>query len=79
MEELLWSRPSVEMVYYPDHLLIFGHTPVQLLHAQGGGREHSPKAKLFRKGMAFDIDCGCVFAGGRLGCLCLATLEEIYL
>lgn len=34
--------------------------------------------KIFRSGTMINIDCGCAFPGGRLGCLCLDTMEEYY-
>ena len=67
-EEILWCRPEEGMVYYQDKYVVFGHTPVQLLGTD----------KIYRKDNWLDIDCGCVFPGGRLGCLCLDTMEEIY-
>ena len=67
-EELLWRRPEEDTAYYEDKYVVFGHTPVQLLGAD----------KIYQKGNWFDIDCGCVFSG-KLGCLCLDTLEEIYI
>ncbi len=69
--EILWCRPEKDTVYYPDKTVVFGHTPVQML------TENAP-AEIYRKGNLLDIDCGCVFRGGRLGCLCLDTMEEIY-
>lgn len=69
--EILWCRPEPNMIYYPDKYVIFGHTPVQLLD------ENIP-ARIYRKGNLVDIDCGCVFQDGRLGCLCLDTMEDIY-
>ena len=70
-DEILWCRPESDAVYYEDKIVIFGHTPVQLL-------EPGAPAKIYRRGNLIDIDCGCVFSNGRLGCLCLDTLEEIY-
>lgn len=69
LPDFLFGRPNPEAVYYPDKLLVFGHTPTRLLWG---------KDKIFRKGTMIDVDCGCVFPGGRLGCLCLDTLEEFY-
>lgn len=69
--EILWCRPEPDTAYYPDKYVIFGHTPVQLL-------EPGTPAKIYHNGKSIDIDCGCVFPGGRLGCLCLDTMEEIY-
>ena len=69
LPDFLFGRPEPETVYYPDKILVFGHTPTRLLCGQD---------KIFRRGNMIDIDCGCVFKGGRLGCLCLDTLEEFY-
>lgn len=69
LQDFLFGRPEPEISYYPDKILVFGHTPTRLL----GGQD-----RIFRRGTMIDIDCGCVFEGGRLGCLCLDTLEEFY-
>ena len=69
LQDFLFGRPGPEAVYYPDKILVFGHTPTRLLCGQD---------KIFRRGTMIDIDCGCVFKGGHLGCLCLDTLEEFY-
>ena len=69
-DEILWCRPESDTTYYPDKYVVFGHTPVQLLKA-------GAPAKIYRRDNLIDIDCGCVFSG-KLGCLCLDTMEEIY-
>ena len=69
LQDFLFGRPDTESVYYPDKILVFGHTPTRLLNG---------KNEFFRRGTMIDIDCGCAFSGGRLGCLCLDTLEEFY-
>ena len=69
LQDLLFGRPEPDAVYYPDKILVFGHTPTRRLWGQD---------KIFRKGTMIDIDCGCVFQGGQLGCLCLDTMEEFY-
>lgn len=69
LQDFLFGRPKPEAVYYPDKFLVFGHTPARLLGGQN---------KIFREGTMADIDCGCAFQGGQLGCLCLDTLEEFY-
>lgn len=69
LQDYLFGRPAPEAVYYPDRILIFGHTPTRIL----GGED-----KIIRQKTWIDIDCGCVFKGGRLGCLCLDTMEEFY-
>lgn len=68
LQDFLFCRPDLETTYFPDKLLIFGHTPTQVL----GG-----KGKILRRETWIDIDCGCS-SGGRLGCLCLDTMEEFY-
>ena len=69
LQDFLYGRPEPDSVYYPDKILVFGHTPTRVLCRQD---------TIFRGGTFIDIDCGCVFKGGRLGCLCLDTLEEYY-
>lgn len=68
LTDLLFGRPEPEGSYYPDKVVIFGHTPARLL----GGKD-----AILTLGTAIDIDCGCGF-GGPLGCLCLETMEEFY-
>lgn len=74
--EILWCRPEPDTVYYPDKYVVVGHTPVQLLAVEDG-KEDTP-AKIYHNGNMIDIDCGCTFQGGQLGCLCLDTMEEFY-
>lgn len=74
--EILWCRPEPDTVYYPDKYVVVGHTPVQLLAVEDG-KENVP-VKIYHKEKMIDIDCGCVFQGGQLGCLCLDTMEEFY-
>ena len=75
-DEIVWCRPEPDTVYFPDRCVVLGHTPTQLLYdAVGHG---SAQGKIYRTESFIDIDCGCVYSGGRLGCLCLDTMEEIY-
>jgi len=69
LQDFLFGRPNLETVCCLDKILVFGHTPTRLLGGQN---------RIFRSGSMIDIDCGCVFQGGRLGCLCLDTMEEFY-
>ena len=68
-QDLLFGRPKPDAVFDPDKLLVFGHTPTRIL---------SGRNSILRRETWIDIDCGCVFKGGRLGCLCLDTMEEFY-
>lgn len=69
LQDFLFGRPGPETACPPDKILVFGHTPTRLLNGQD---------RIFHRGNMIGIDCGCVFEGGRLGCLCLETLEEFY-
>lgn len=69
LQDFLFGRPNLETVCCMDKILVFGHTPTRLLGGQN---------RIFRSGFMIDIDCGCVFQGGRLGCLCLDTMKEFY-
>ena len=75
-DEIVWCRPEPETVYFPDRCVVLGHTPTQFLLGAAGNE--SAQGKIYRTESFIDIDCGCVYPGGRLGCLCLDTMEEIY-
>ena len=74
--EILWCRPEPDTVYYPNRYVVFGHTPVQ--HLDPCGNPEDVPAKIYHGDHIIDIDCGCVFPNGQLGCLCLDTMEEFY-
>lgn len=71
LQDFLFGRPGEDTVYDPDRIFVFGHTPTMLLWEQ-------KQNTIFRRDNIIDIDCGCVFPGGQLGCLCLDTMEEFY-
>ena len=72
LDELILSRPEPGQSYFKDKYLVFGHTPTPYYT---GVRPDD--ARIYRRDRLIGIDCGCV-SGGPLGCLCLDTLEEIY-
>jgi len=74
LRDFLFSRPAPGAACDPGRTLIFGHTPTRLLWAEAG---EAARDEIFRGAGRIGIDCGCGF-GGRLGCLCLDTLEEFY-
>ncbi|MDE7220523.1 MAG: metallophosphoesterase [Oscillospiraceae bacterium] len=76
LEDFLFCRPNLDTTYFPDKTLVFGHTPTRLLYRQIGGPEQPDR--MFHRGTIIGIDCGCAYPGGRLGCLCLDTMEEFY-
>lgn len=67
-EELLFCRPELDTVYWPDRTVIFGHTPTWY---RGSDK------RILHRGTWVDIDCGCG-SGGPLGCLCLDSMGEFY-
>lgn len=85
LEELVWARMDVEKTYFNDRILVVGHTPTRVFFAQRQGRLLTELSKgqyqddIFTSedGMLIAIDCACGF-DGRLGCICLDTLEIFY-
>ena len=73
LDELILSRPDPGQTWFRDKYLVFGHTPTPYYTGISDCRD----ARIFRKDKLIAIDCGCS-AGGPLGCICLDTLEEIY-
>ncbi len=69
LQDFLFCRAELEKTYYADKIVVFGHTPTAVL----GGEN-----QILRRETWIDIDCGCAFRGGQLGCLCLDTMEEFY-
>lgn len=76
LEDFLFCRTDVDAAYFPDKALVFGHTPTRLLYKQIGEPEQLDR--IFHRGTMIGIDCGCAYPSGRLGCLCLDTMEEFY-
>ena len=74
--DFLLGRPNPldEIWHDKSKFLVYGHTPTRVLREQMG---ESPADTILRCGQQIAIDCACVF-NGKLGCLCLDTLEEIY-
>lgn len=68
--DLISTRCDPTVKYFEDEsvFLVTGHTPTPVI---------TGKAEILRCGNNFLIDCGAFFSG-RLGCLCLDTLEEFY-
>ena len=73
-QELLFGRPDPSAEFWPDKYLVYGHTPTRLLRERLG---EPPSDDILRRGRQIAIDCACAY-DGKLGCLCLDTLEEIY-
>lgn len=68
--DLIWTRMDYTETYYEDKYLVTGHTPTVLI-------DRALQGKIFRGNNHIVVDCGAVFFG-TLGCICLDTMEEIY-
>lgn len=73
LHDFLWKRPTEGERYYPDKTVVFGHTPTQAIRRE---RQEKGEGILIEEGK-IAIDCGCGH-GGSLGCLCLDTMECVY-
>ena len=71
INNFLWGEPDYEITYFPDKYIVTGHTPTGFI-------DDKYRDKIYIKNNHIAIDCGAVFAGGRLGCVCLNTMEEFY-
>lgn len=69
--ELLWHRPCWEESYFPDTVVVFGHTPTLFLNVEACGR-------VLRTKTWIDIDTGAALANEPT-LLCLDTMEEFRL
>lgn len=77
-ERLLWDTSMIDRKKgIPGYISVVGHVPTFLVR----GRKNEP-ASIWRSpdGCLIDVDCGAAFPkmGGRLGCLCLETMDEYY-
>ncbi len=74
LDALINARPQQSDRFYPEKMLIFGHTPT-LTYPQMHGR-----AEILFTDTYINIDCGAVFheAGGKLACLRLDDMEVFY-
>lgn len=71
LHDIIWARCDYKKQYFDDKILVTGHTPTYDINPEY-------KGKIYIKNNHIAIDCGSVF-GGRLGCICLDTLEEFYI
>ena len=69
--EMIFRAPDYSRVYFPDKYLVTGHLPTRAI--PGNGR----KDHIYQNNRHIAIDCGCAI-GGKLGAICLDTLEEVY-
>lgn len=83
VSELIFAAPDLDREYFKNKYIVFGHVPTRTLYAQEEGvslEEMQPsqyRDEVFAKGNLIGIDCGCGY-GGRLGCICLETMQYFY-
>ena len=66
----IMGEPEYEKTYFEDAIIITGHIPTGFIDPEFAGR-------IWKGNNHIAIDCGAVF-GNPLGCICLDTMEEIY-
>jgi len=71
LEDFILGEPDYEIKYYDEKIIVTGHTPTGLI-------EKAYEGRIYIKNNHIAVDCGAVFENGRLGCICLDTLEEYY-
>lgn len=74
VDTMLWGQIEAQEKFFDDKIVVFGHTPTAYY------QDDSPMC-IWKTEDKIGIDCGCGWqkSGGRLGCLCLDTLEEYYI
>lgn len=68
--DFIMGEPEYEKTYFEDTIIITGHIPTGFIDPEFAGR-------IWKGNNHIAIDCGTVF-GNPLGCICLDTMEEIY-
>ena len=69
--EYVWGRPDYSECYDENTVLVTGHTPTGAIDKDYAGR-------IYIKNNHIAVDCGAAFRQGKLGCICLDTMEEFY-
>lgn len=70
ISDFIMGEPEYEKMYFEDTTIVTGHTPTWFIAPEYTGR-------IWKGNNHIAIDCGAVF-GNPLGCICLDTMEEIY-
>lgn len=68
--DFLVGEPEYDKCYFEDMTIVTGHTPTGFIDPEYTGR-------IWKGNRHIAVDCGAVF-GNPLGCICLDTMEEIY-
>jgi serine/threonine protein phosphatase 1 len=68
--DFIMGEPQYEEKYFEDTIIVTGHTPTGFI-------DHEYTGRIWKGNNHIALDCGAVF-GNPLGCICLETMEEIY-
>lgn len=72
LKDLVWESADYSRSYFEDKYVITGHTPT--MNIEGNEKP----GYIYQANHHIAIDCGCIFPGGRLGCLRLDDMKEFY-
>lgn len=71
LSEMIFNKPDYDKVYFKNTYLVTGHTPTRLIRAD-------QKDEIYEGNNHIAIDCGAGY-GGKLGCICIDTMEKYYI
>lgn len=78
LSELIFEKPDYGVKYFENAYLVTGHTPTRLINRlMNELNDNEICDDIYERNNQIVIDCGCVY-GGKLGCICLDTLEKYY-
>ena len=78
LSELIFEKPDYGVKYFENSYLVTGHTPTRLINRlMNQPNENKSCDDIYERNNHIAIDCGCVY-GGKLGCICLDTMEKYY-
>ena len=72
IHDLVWKRTDYEIPYFPEKIVITGHTPTPYI--PGNPRP----GYIYRANRPIALDCGACAEHGRMAGICLETGEEFY-
>ncbi|MEA4804645.1 metallophosphoesterase [Acetobacterium wieringae] len=78
LSELIFEKPDYGVKYFENSYLVTGHTPTRLINRlMNELNDNEICDDIYERNKHIAIDCGCVY-GGKLGCICLDTMEKYY-
>lgn len=78
LSELIFDSPDYSVKYFENAYLVTGHTPTRLINRlMNGLKDNEICDDIYEQNNHISIDCACGY-DGRLGCICLDTMEKYY-